>query len=97
MALTVAYAQLAAVNGAAIRLASPVTAVRAEDDEHLVLSTPAARIRARFVVNAAGLAAGRVSRLAGGEELRFPRLVLAANRRRGRPGHDGGATRRAGQ
>jgi glycerol-3-phosphate dehydrogenase len=71
MALTVAYAQLAAVNGAAIRLASPVTALRAEDDGRLVLTTPAARIRARFVVNAAGLAAGRVSRLAGGEELSY--------------------------
>jgi glycerol-3-phosphate dehydrogenase len=71
MALTVAYAQLAARNGAVIRLGSPVTAIEADDDEHSVLITPAARIRARFIVNAAGVAAGRVSRMAGGEELSY--------------------------
>ena len=70
MALTVAYAQLAAGNGAEIRLSSPVTAIEADETGRSILTTPA-RVRARFVVNAAGVAAGRVSRLAGGEELRY--------------------------
>jgi glycerol-3-phosphate dehydrogenase len=71
MALTVAYAQLAVANGAVIRLGSPVTAIEADETGRSILTTAAARIRARFVVNAAGVAAGRVSRLAGGEELRY--------------------------
>ena len=70
MALTVAYAQLAAGNGAEIRLSSPVTAIEADETGRSILTTPA-RVRARFVVNAAGVAAGRVSLLAGGEELRY--------------------------
>jgi glycerol-3-phosphate dehydrogenase len=45
-----------------------VTAIHADDG---IVETPAARIRARFIVNAAGVAAGGVSRLAGGEDLGY--------------------------
>jgi glycerol-3-phosphate dehydrogenase len=70
MALTVAYAQLAARNGAVIRLNSPVTSIEADEPQHSVLVAPS-RVRARFVVNAAGVAAGRVSAIAGGEKLTY--------------------------
>lgn len=68
IALTVAYAQLAATNGAAIRLGSPVTGIDHESGDS-VLDTPHGQVRARFVINAAGVGAGEIARMAGGEPL----------------------------
>jgi glycerol-3-phosphate dehydrogenase len=67
MALTVAYAQLAARNGAVIRLGERVTRIEAGS----TIFSAGLRVKASFIVNAAGLAAGRVSQLAGGEELHY--------------------------
>jgi glycerol-3-phosphate dehydrogenase len=71
MALTAAYADLAAVNGAAIRLGCPVVAIEHLDDGRSLVVTPSHSVRARFVINAAGIAAGHVSRLAGGDTLTY--------------------------
>jgi glycerol-3-phosphate dehydrogenase len=71
IALTAAYANLAATNGVTVRLGSPVMAIGTEDDGRHRITTPHGTVRARFVVNAAGVAAGRVSELAGGERLRY--------------------------
>jgi len=71
IALTVAYANLAATNGVQIRLGSPVTSIDSLEDGRHLLATPRGIVRCRFVVNAAGISAGRVSAMAGGEELRF--------------------------
>lgn len=68
MRLTVALARLAAANGADVRRGSPVTAL-ARDGELTRVVTPGATLHTRFVVNAAGLGAGRVSRMLGGEPL----------------------------
>jgi glycerol-3-phosphate dehydrogenase len=74
MALTIAYANLAATNGATLRLGSPVIAIARTDDGRSRITTRNDALVARFVVNAAGLAAGAISGLAGGEDLTyFPR------------------------
>jgi len=74
MALTVAYANLAATNGAAIRLGARVLGIERLDDGTSNLRTSQGAVRGRFVVNAAGLGAGAVARMAGGEDLRcWPR------------------------
>ncbi|RLV49738.1 FAD-dependent oxidoreductase [Nocardioides mangrovicus] len=74
MALTVAYANLAVTNGAQLRLNAPVTTIRRLDDGSMELATPQGTVRGRYVVNAAGVRAGDVSELAGGEPLRsWPR------------------------
>jgi len=66
--LTIGYAELAARNGVAVLTGSPVTGVEVEDGRIAALQTPRGRLTARFVVNAAGLEAGRISALAGGDE-----------------------------
>ncbi|WP_377644962.1 NAD(P)/FAD-dependent oxidoreductase [Oryzobacter terrae] len=71
MALTVAYANLAATNGAQVSLGSRVVDIERMDDGFSVVSTPNGRVRARFVVNAAGVGAGKVSELAGGEPFHY--------------------------
>ena len=67
MRLTVAFARLAATNGCDVRRGVPVTALEREDGGRTRVATPQGALRARYVVNAAGAAAGDVSRLAGGE------------------------------
>ncbi|WP_182886629.1 NAD(P)/FAD-dependent oxidoreductase [Microbispora sp. H10885] len=69
MRLTASFASLAAANGAVIRLRERVEAIEHEDDGASTVITDAGRYRARFVVNAAGVGAGAVSRMAGGEPL----------------------------
>jgi glycerol-3-phosphate dehydrogenase len=69
MRLVWAYAELAAANGAEILLASPVTGFRRTGAQLTCVGTTRGEIGARFVVNAAGLAAGSVSELAGGERI----------------------------
>ncbi len=71
MALTVAYASLAAVNGAAIFLGSRVGAIIATSGGCSRITAGTTTVTARFVVNAAGVSAGQISRLAGGEPLDY--------------------------
>jgi glycerol-3-phosphate dehydrogenase len=71
MALTVAYANLAATNGATVRLGARVTAIDQTEDGSSLVHTRRGTVRARFVVNAAGVGAGTISALAGGEPLTF--------------------------
>jgi glycerol-3-phosphate dehydrogenase len=66
--LTIAYAELAAANGAAFRFSDPLIGAERDPDAVLAVTTPTASIRTRFVVNAAGLCADDVSRLLGAEE-----------------------------
>lgn len=66
MRLTVALASMAVRNGARVLLNELVTGVERRDD-HFVVTSTTRRITARFVVNAAGLGAARISELAGGE------------------------------
>ncbi len=69
--LTCGYAELAAANGASIRLSCPAIGFDRSNGLLTAVQTPAGRIRARWVVNAAGLGGGTISALAGGEELRI--------------------------
>jgi glycerol-3-phosphate dehydrogenase len=65
--LTWGYAELAAANGAEVRLSHPVTGIVSEADGTLTVRTARGSLRARQLVNAAGLGANAVSVLAGGE------------------------------
>jgi glycerol-3-phosphate dehydrogenase len=68
--LTWAYAELAALNGAAIRVGQLVTGFESDDHGRLTgVHTTGGDIACRHVVNAAGLGAGVVSAQAGGEPL----------------------------
>jgi glycerol-3-phosphate dehydrogenase len=69
MRLAIAYAQLAVLNGVDVRLGERVTAVERAGSEVSTVVTTRGRLQARFVVNAAGLGAGRISALAGGEPI----------------------------
>jgi len=68
MRLTVAYASLAVTNGVTLRLGERVSRVEREDAGKMTVFTPKGRYRGRFIVNAAGVWAGDVSRLVGGED-----------------------------
>jgi glycerol-3-phosphate dehydrogenase len=59
-----AFATEALLNGAVLRLGSPVTAVRDEDGTHR-LAVPGGDVAARWVVNAAGLQSDTVDRMFG--------------------------------
>ncbi|HSD03284.1 MAG TPA: FAD-dependent oxidoreductase [Gaiellales bacterium] len=65
--LTIGFAELAARNGVDMYLDSPVTAFRTCGDRLTHLETPHGAIAAGVVVNAAGIEADTISRLAGGE------------------------------
>jgi glycerol-3-phosphate dehydrogenase len=67
--LTCGYAELAAANGATIALQRPAMGFEVAGDRLVAVQTPAGQVRARWVVNAAGVASGTISALAGGEEL----------------------------
>lgn len=78
MRLTVAYATLAARNGAEIRLGTRVTAIDvgsgAGGGGRTTVRTTTGDLSTRFVVNAAGFGAAAISAMAGGEEITsFPR------------------------
>ena len=66
--LTVAYANLAALNGARIVLGEPVIGIESAS-RRTIVRTARRTVAARFIVNAAGLGAGEISALAGGEPL----------------------------
>lgn len=73
MRLTVAYATLAARNGVTLRLGERVTGLT-QTSRGWDITTDKGTVSARFVVNAAGVRAADISRLAGGEPLEsFPR------------------------
>ena len=59
-ALTIAMAEDAAVNGVRFFLGSEVTGIESADDA-LVVATTTGTVRARFVINSAGVHAGRVA------------------------------------
>lgn len=72
--LTIGYAELAARNGVVVRRSSPVTAVELDGDRAVALRTPGGRIEVSCVVNAAGVMADEIARMARGDELRtWPR------------------------
>lgn len=71
MRLTWAYAELAAANGADIRMSCPAVGFEQDGTRLKGVITPFGHISARFFVNAAGVAGGMVSALAGGEDLRI--------------------------
>jgi glycerol-3-phosphate dehydrogenase len=62
--VTLAFATEAVIAGAVLRLSSPVTGVTSGGEVH-ELRVPGATVRARWLVNAAGLAADRVDRMLG--------------------------------
>jgi glycerol-3-phosphate dehydrogenase len=68
--LTIAAAENAAANGVKFYFNSRVTAV-GRTDEGFAIEAGENRIEARSVVNAAGIHAGEVSAMAGGEEIRI--------------------------
>lgn len=65
--VTYACAENAAANGVEFYLASPVTAIRREEGAFTV-TVPSGEIRASVLVNAAGIHADDVARLAGADE-----------------------------
>ena len=69
--LTFGYAELAALNGAAIVCSAPVMGFEKADGRLSAVVTPKASMPARFVVNAAGVQADAISALAGGEAFRM--------------------------
>ena len=71
MRLTCAYAELAAANGAEVRLDCPALGFTRTGERLTAVDTPAGRLEAGYVINAAGVAGGRISALAGGEEIRI--------------------------
>ena len=72
--LTIGYAELAARNGVEVLRSSPVTAIERDGDRVVSVTAGRRRIPTRSVVNAAGLEADTISRLAGGEAFRtWPR------------------------
>jgi glycerol-3-phosphate dehydrogenase len=71
MRLTCAYAELAVVNGAELRLSCPALGFERDGERISAVLTPRGRVGARFVINAAGVEAGRISALAEGEEIKI--------------------------
>jgi glycerol-3-phosphate dehydrogenase len=69
--LTVGYAELAARNGVDVLTSARVTGFDRADGRIAGVRTVRGRIEAGYVVNAAGVEAGRVSALAGGDEFRM--------------------------
>jgi glycerol-3-phosphate dehydrogenase len=61
------YAELAAANGAEILMSNSVIGVTDNGDGTITVETPRRTVRARYLVNAAGLGSDAVSALAGGE------------------------------
>jgi glycerol-3-phosphate dehydrogenase len=71
MRLTWAFAELAARNGAELLFDAPVTSFRTDNDRIVAALTPRETIEADFFINAAGLHADVISRLAGGDPFRM--------------------------
>lgn len=69
--LTIGYAELAARNGVEVLRSAPVTGFERSGDRITAVLASGRRIEAHAVVNAAGLGAGRISQLAGGDPFRM--------------------------
>lgn len=69
MRLTVAYANLAVMNGLTLFLGEPVTGIRKTDSDKWEITTDSRVVTSRYLINAAGVRAGYISELAGGENL----------------------------
>jgi glycerol-3-phosphate dehydrogenase len=69
--LTIGYAELAARNGVTVLRSAPVTGFERDGARITAVVAGGRRIEARAVVNAAGLGAGRISELAGGDDIRM--------------------------
>lgn len=67
--LVCGYGELAAANGARVALSCAATGVTVRDGRIAAVHTTRGTIRCRYVVNAAGMAAGTISALSGGEHL----------------------------
>jgi glycerol-3-phosphate dehydrogenase len=71
MRLTIGYAELAARNGVEIRVRSPAVGFELDGGRVREVHTPTGNVRARFVVNAAGLFADAIDALAGADPCRM--------------------------
>jgi glycerol-3-phosphate dehydrogenase len=72
--LTIGYAELAARNGVEVLRGAPVHSIERDGDRIVAVTAGDRRIATRSVVNAAGVEADTISRLAGGESFRtWPR------------------------
>lgn len=72
MRLTWAFAELAGVNGTALLFDSPATGFEVDAAGALTgVRTPQGLVRGRYFVNAAGMESGKVSALAGGDEIKM--------------------------
>jgi len=67
--LVCGYGELAAANGVRVALNCNVTGVRQNDERTFAVHTSRGTIRCTYLVNAAGMAAGTISELSGGEDL----------------------------
>jgi glycerol-3-phosphate dehydrogenase len=68
MRLTLGYAEAAVANGVELRLGSPLTGIERDSGGHIrALETPTQTFQARFLVNAAGVHADEIARLADAE------------------------------
>jgi glycerol-3-phosphate dehydrogenase len=67
--LVCGYGELAAANGVRVALSCTATGVAVQTGRIAAVHTTRGTVRCRYVVNAAGMAAGTISELSGGEEL----------------------------
>lgn len=66
--LTIALAENANINGVKFILNAPVTHIQIEEDGTKLVKTPRGKIKTKFIINAAGLYADEISRMAGAKE-----------------------------
>lgn len=66
--LTIALAENASQNGVKFWLNSPVTDIEVLGNHHFLIKTPKGNIETKYIVNAAGLFADEISKMAGAEE-----------------------------
>ena len=66
--LTIALAENANQNGVKFWLNAPVIGIDVQEDFSLLVKTPKGNIKTKYIINAAGLFADEVSKMAGAEE-----------------------------
>lgn len=66
--MVIALAENASQNGVKFRLNALVTDIEVQEDSSLLIKTSNGNIRAKYVINAAGLFADEISKMAGAEE-----------------------------
>lgn len=65
---TIAMAENASINGVNFIFNAPVTGITQLDDESFIVKTSKGNIKTKYIVNAAGLFADEISKIAGAEE-----------------------------